>query len=361
MQHEEPLFLIDGAQKIDVMAERLVRFISAAKVSVHVAIYDFRLKDPTTAERVVHALNERADKGIEVRIAYDHRNAPKFAVGTGEDPAPHGTHAFLGEHFAHSAVKVKPIGWTEDVALKPIAGSKLMHSKYVLRDGHTEHGAVLMGSANFTDDAWTRQDNNVMVLHSPALCAFYETDFSELWASGNIAGTGVNDFGPLNRDGLHGEIAFSPGEGKFIDDEITKLIDSAERSIHIASMVITSDKILAALERVMEAGRVPLHGIFDGPEMHSAESQMTSATKRATIDRLRKVLAGKRSTPYSDNGVHDFMHNKLVVVDDTVLTGSHNFSLSAQHNAENTILLRDPTLAAKYRDYVSTLVKKYGQ
>jgi phosphatidylserine/phosphatidylglycerophosphate/cardiolipin synthase-like enzyme len=174
--------------------------------------------------------------------------------------------------FADSAVKVKPIGWTEDVSLEPIAGSKLMHGKYVLRDGHTEHGAVLMGSANFTDDAWTRQDNNVMVLHSPALCAFYETDFNELWASGKIAGTGVNDFGPLNRDGLEGEIAFSPG----------------------------------------------------------------------------------------DAGVHDFMHNKLVVADDTTLTGSHNFSLSAQQNAKNAILLRDAELAQQYRSYVETLVKKYG-
>jgi phosphatidylserine/phosphatidylglycerophosphate/cardiolipin synthase-like enzyme len=361
MSYQDPLFLIDGKQALSVMANKLTDFIAAAKTSLHIAIYDFRLRDANVAKQVVGALKDRAKAGVEVQVAYDHRNAPKFGVG--DDPAPHGTHDFLTRHFGGTGVDLQPIGW-EDVATESIAGQKLMHSKYVIRDGHTYDAAVLMGSTNFTDDAWTRQDNNVLILESPQLSAYYETDFDELWASGDISGTGVNDYGTISRDGLNADIAFSPGEGKRIDSEIAEMILGAHDSIHIASMVITSDTILNALSQVLEAGRVPLRGIFDGPEMKSSEKQMEksarSATKVQQIEQLRQALVVKNSHPYTPDGVHDFMHDKLVVADDVVLTGSHNFSLSAEHNAENAIRIRDGNLAEKYRDYVERLIAQYS-
>jgi phosphatidylserine/phosphatidylglycerophosphate/cardiolipin synthase-like enzyme len=263
-------------------------------------------------------------------------------------------------------VKLKPIEWS-DVKTESIQGSKLMHSKYVIVDGHTAHAAVWMGSANFTDDAWTHQENNILIIESPKLSAFYETDFNELWASGKIGGTGVNDFGTVRSSGLDADVAFSPGEGRRIDGEIANLIAGAQHSVHIASMVITSNTILDALSQVLEAKRVKVRGIFDGPEMSSAEKQMgaskASATKVAEIEELRKVLVAKKSTPFdpkNPNGLHNFMHNKIVVVDDAILTGSHNFSLSAEQNAENAILFRNPKLADAYRQYIERLLEKYS-
>jgi phosphatidylserine/phosphatidylglycerophosphate/cardiolipin synthase-like enzyme len=370
MGYRDPLFLVDGAQQITTVSNALTEFIKSAKVSVHVAIYDFRLKDPKTAKQVVDALEEQAKAGVEVQIAYDHRNAPKFQIGSGDDPAPHGTHDFLSTKFkSDSGVKLQPIEWS-NVESESIEGSKLMHSKYVIVDGHTAHAAVWMGSANFTDDAWTHQDNNVLILDSPTLSAYYETDFNELWASGKIGGTGVNDYGTVRGDRLDADIAFSPGEGPRIDAEIAQLISRAQHSVHIASMVITSNAILQALTQVVEAGRVRVMGIFDGPEMDSSERQMkksigaASVTKVTQIDHLRKILVAKKSQPFdpkNPTGLHNFMHDKVVVVDDALLTGSHNFSLSAQHNAENAILIRDGNLAEKYRAYIEQLVKKYGR
>ena len=356
----KPIFLIDGGQSIQVVTDTLVKFINGAKRSLHIAIFDFRLGDPATVRRITGALKAKAAAGVDVKIAYDHRNAPKF--GPGDDPAPHGTHVFLHGHFAGTSVKLQPVGWTE-VHFEGIAGSKLMHNKYVIRDGHSVDAAVLMGSANFTDDAWTHQENNILILESAALSAFYETDFQELWAGGKVAGTGVNDFGKVTRDGLNLDVAFSPGEGRRIDHEIANLILDARESIHIASMVITSDAILQALSQVLRAGRVTVRGIFDGPEMHSSKSQMRSAVKIAEIDLLEKHFIAKHSTPYDTKhpeGLHDFMHNKTIVVDDALITGSHNFSHSAEHNAENALLIRDPALAKAYRDYIGKLVTKYS-
>ena len=257
-----------------------------------------------------------------------------------------------------------PPEWNR-VSTEPIAGSKLMHSKYVIRDGGTPSATVFMGSTNFTDDAWARQENNVLLLPSQALCAYYETDFGELWSSGEISGTGAGDFGTVSQDGLEVGVAFSPGEGKRIDAEIAGLISGAKESIHIASMVITSDAILSALAKVLEEGRVPVRGIYDGSEMKASVDQMKksgrSTAKLQQIEALEKVLVAKPSSPYSPGGIHNFMHNKLLVADEKVLTGSHNFSLSAQENAENAILAMDSGLAAKYRAYVERLVSKYGK
>ena len=44
------------------------------------------------------------------------------------------------------------------------------------------------------------------------------------------------------------------------------------------------------------------------------------------------------------------MHNKILVVDDTVITGSYNFSRSAQFNAENILFIDSARLAATYSD-----------
>ena len=44
------------------------------------------------------------------------------------------------------------------------------------------------------------------------------------------------------------------------------------------------------------------------------------------------------------------MHNKVMIVDDaTVVTGSFNYTWSAEHkNAENLLVIHDPALAAEY-------------
>ena len=73
----------------------------------------------------------------------------------------------------------------------------------------------------------------------------------------------------------------------------------------------------------------------------------------------RAGLTGKNSTPYTPAGRHNFMHNKVLVIDDTVITGSYNFSRSAQFNAENILFIGSAPLADDYSAYIDHLVKKY--
>jgi phosphatidylserine/phosphatidylglycerophosphate/cardiolipin synthase-like enzyme len=53
------------------------------------------------------------------------------------------------------------------------------------------------------------------------------------------------------------------------------------------------------------------------------------------------------------------MHNKLVIADDLVVTGSFNLSNHAMGNAENVLLIHDTDIASKYEAYVRQLMVKY--
>ena len=75
---------------------------------------------------------------------------------------------------------------------------------------------------------------------------------------------------------------------------------------------------------------------------------------------LRAGLVGKDSEPYTPTGPHNFMHNKVLVIDDTVITGSYNFSRSAQFNAENILFIESAPLAEAYSAYIDHLKSKYA-
>jgi phosphatidylserine/phosphatidylglycerophosphate/cardiolipin synthase-like enzyme len=292
---------------------------------------------------------------VEVRIAYDAGKPNVPFQKAGADPAPTGTAKF-----------VSAIG--DGVQVKPITGAdpllpRLMHQKYVIRDGQTASGAVWTGSTNFTDDAWTLQENNILRIDSPELCRFYETDFDELWKQGDIATTGTHDTGTVQVEGKKVEVAFAPGEGRAIDHEIAHTIATAQRRVKVCSMLLTSGAILGALSDLLRRGRLRDYGgIYDKTQMDSVFEQWRSQPgewKVAAFETVAHGLAGKRSTPFAPGVPHDFMHNKVLIADDTVITGSYNLSHSATENAENMVVIHDPELAERYNAYVEGLVKRY--
>jgi phosphatidylserine/phosphatidylglycerophosphate/cardiolipin synthase-like enzyme len=68
-----------------------------------------------------------------------------------------------------------------------IAGMKLMHSKFILRDGQS----VWTGSTNMTDDAFTLMENNIVEIDSSPLADYYAGDFEQLWEKENFDNTAL--------------------------------------------------------------------------------------------------------------------------------------------------------------------------
>jgi phosphatidylserine/phosphatidylglycerophosphate/cardiolipin synthase-like enzyme len=338
------------------IAAMMADFVKGAAASLDVAIYDFRLGEPL-AKTVLDGFKDAAGRGVAVRIAFD---AGKPAAQTmvafeahGADPAPVGTKDWLEANLGNVA----------GVELKAITAPKgnLMHNKYIIRDRGSEEAAVWMGSANFTDAAWTVQENNILRLTSPQLAQeAYETDFGELWERGDITTTGTNDLGDTTIAGASVGWKFSPGEGKEIDEGLVDAIKGATTRLRVASMVLTSHGVLEALAQAIDNG-TDLKGIYDGGQMEAIEKYWGEHNSAIlpTWEKVKPHLVKKPTPEYSEDGPHNFMHDKILVADEQVLTGSHNFSQNAEKNAENQVQITDTALADQYAAYVDDLVATY--
>jgi len=348
------------------MGEILAGFISAATTSLDIAIYDFRLLDGALTDQIVHAVQTAAGSGVNVRLAYDRTQAAgailKEFADAGGDPAPTGTHTFIATAGLPAGIQVQPI---QEEAINP--GHQIMHQKYIVRDAGSPDAAVLMGSANFTTDAWGIQDNNVLVItEAPELAAAYEQDFTDLWSSQQLAGTGTGDAGSATVGGIGIGYSFAPGEGTQTEDDITDLINAATARIRVASMVISSGKILQALADQIDRG-LDVAGIYDGPQMANIAGQWqqggSGSVSEQHLTLWRKIsqrLVAKASEPFTATGPHNFMHNKVVVADSTTSTGSFNLSANATRNAENVLRISSADLADQYATYVDSLAQRYG-
>jgi len=364
----ELLFLRDvenggpASQDNDV-ASAFAAFVSAAQHSLHIAVYDFHFQDGTQPYAlVVNALRERASAGVDVRVAFD-AGAPVDVAenaGAGATASPDRTRAFLKAAFDGSGVQVKSVTDLNGSRLGP----RLMHNKYILRDTGTPAAAVWTGSANFTDDSWTFQESNVLRLVSTDLARYYATDFDELWQTGNIDSTGANDDGTVQIGAVSVDVAFSPGEGAAIAGRVAGLISSARKRIKISSMLLSSREVLGALSRALETAQVrEFGGVYDSTQMQQTIRNWQGVPRNTPLipvfEGVAAQLANKVSIPWTPDGKHNFMHNKLVVCDDVVFTGSFNLSHSATMNAENVLFIHDSGIADRYSAYVDQLVAHY--
>jgi phosphatidylserine/phosphatidylglycerophosphate/cardiolipin synthase-like enzyme len=349
----EVFFLCEGCQTDIDIAKRLAAFLSQAQETLDITAYSFSLC-PEPKAIVLAALQERAQAGVNIRIAYD-AGTQQDIIAVHNDPCDFTTPEF-----------VRSLGFPS----KPIEGYRaLMHNKYIILDGASPQAQVWTGSLNFTDDSWQLQENNVIIFHSQELAKYYVQDFNELWVDGNIESSGIMDSGEatLQYGGKPAYVLvnFSPGEGDWIDESIANLVDRTQHNASIAAVVLTSTRIIRALQGLMQRG-VPLDGIYDWSQMEGVKYQWQIVpANNWKIPAFAEIvdygkLTGKQSTPYTPSSKHDYMHNKVMVLDDAVLTGSYNFSRHAQKNAENALVIQSAALAQTYRDYIHKIIAKYA-
>jgi len=336
----EVVELTEGGQTAEEIAARAVAFVGRARESLELALYDVRLPGPP-GDAIAGALRAASSRGVEVRLLYNTDSERPAAI----HPPPSTRPDILAE---------LPIE-TRDVPGVP----DLMHHKYVVRDGE----AVWTGSANWTGDSWTRQENVILTVDSPALAAAYRANFEELWTLRDVARTGRIE--PEWADLPGGATArawFTPGQGEELSQAIATAIGRSRR-VRIASPVITSAPILGTLAEAADRG-ADVAGVVDEPQCDAVFGQWASGGSQWKIPLLATMLSrlpfsGKPSTPWAPDTIHDFMHAKVTVADDTVFAGSFNLSRSGEMNAENVLEVRDAELAERMAAFVDAVRGRY--
>ena len=316
----------------------MASFIDEAAHSLDLAQYDFALGE-SNARIVGDAVRRAADRGVRMRFAYNVDHANPIPV-----PPPPEPDALL---IASLPVEGKAIAGVPD----------LMHHKFVVRDGRD----VWTGSLNWTDDSWTRQENVIAVVHDEPLARAFVLDFEQLWQTTDVARSGVVE--PRWVDGLRAW--FTPGYGEELSVHIAKRIRLARRRVRICSPVITTGPVLGTLAQVVADRSVEVAGCVDATQVRDVIHQWrVNGNVSWKLPLLQQVLAGpftgKESTPFGSGSVHDFMHAKITVCDDTTFVGSFNLSRSGEQNAENVLEIEDTAIAERLAAFVDDVRARYG-
>ena len=303
-------------------------------------MYDVHL-GPDLQATLRGALDQACRRGVRIRFAHnaamDHR--------TDGPPPPRTDPALVA-------------GLGIDVASFP-GVPDLMHHKYVVRDGET----VWTGTTNWTDDSWTREENVLVTVRSSALAAVYADDFEQLWRSRDVARGGRVASDPIDVEGTSVRPWFTPGHATAMVHRIASALGHAQRRVRIASPVLTSGPILGTLVEVADDRRVDLGIVVDGTQIHEVLGQWRQQRgwKRGLLERIvhDERTSAKRSTPWGVGTVHDFMHAKVTIADDTVFVGSYNLSRSGESNAEDVLEIADAALAERLAAYIDGLRRRY--
>jgi phosphatidylserine/phosphatidylglycerophosphate/cardiolipin synthase-like enzyme len=217
----------------------------------------------------------------------------------------------------------------------------LMHDKFVIVD----RLEVWTGSMNYTINGAYHNDNNLIRIRSVPLAEAYTDEFEEMFV-----GRHFGELSPSNGqthifsvDGRELEVYFTPEDD--LAARLVELIKGANRNVYFLAYAFTADDIASAMLECAQTG-VTVSGVFEAAQISPESGSEYERLRQAGLDVRRDSNPGN-------------MHHKVMIIDgQIVVTGSYNFSASAQNrNDENALVIHDPQVAAQY---LSEFVRIYG-
>ncbi len=336
--------LTDGGQPpLADRARRSATFLAGARTSLDIAVYDLKL-DGETERLVIGAIEDAGRRGVAVRLAYN----ADFRAPIPVPPPPKA----VPEDVEALHVPTKAIAGHS----RPDAPQVRRPRRHVGLDGLGELDGrlVVPGGERHRRPRLARARARV---HARLRAALGRPGTSTEPARSSRARCSV--------DGVEVRPWFCPGFGDALSHRIAKAIGRARRRIRICSPVITAAPVLATLAQVIADGKVDVAGAVDQTQIEEVRDQWgPTGVASWKLPLLEQVIgsgrfAGKRSTPWSPDSVHDFMHAKLTVADDVVFLGSFNLSHSGEQNAENVLEIHDPALAERLAGFVDGVRARY--
>lgn len=326
-------------------------FINSAQTSIDLAVYDLDL--PGIANALVSAKN----RGVTVRFITDEDNI----AGENEE--------------AINIFNAGGVPWIDDTE-NGSAGSKIQHNKFIVVDNKQ----VLVASSNFTQSGIhgdldssgnltsDGNANHLVTVQSSQLASIYTTQFLQMWGDGpggakdSLFGLGKVDHqietAYTDNENIRLDIQFTPQSSTLANLE--NYVSAANTRIHTAQFVFSAQDVADKMQARHIAG-VEIQGVGD-PSFFSryySEFMDMQGTEKVNTKGEYETdsYTGAPNNPWStpadvrianlDGG--DKFHHKYWIIDDIVITGSHNVSGAAAFgNDENVLVIHDANVAAQF-------------
>jgi len=303
------------------MEDTIVAYINKAEQSLDMCVYDNR------SNAIIAAVNQAYVRGVTVRFI-------------SETTSLNSSLADLNSSIG---------------LLKRDDGTDVMHNKFVIIDRDSENNAwVITGSANHTPDNLTVDPNNIVFIQDKSLALAYTTEFEEMWGSTTATPNLSNaKFGDAKTDntphtftvgGKIVELYFSPSDNT--SAHIETVINTAATDFCFAIFTFIHNGIGDAVVDIHNSG-ADVKGIIENVSYFGSEY---NSLLSAGIPVL------------SHENIPNSFHHKYGVADATspfsdpvVITGSHNWTNSAEEDYdENTLIIHDGQVAAMfYEEFIT--------
>jgi phosphatidylserine/phosphatidylglycerophosphate/cardiolipin synthase-like enzyme len=211
----------------------------------------------------------------------------------------------------------------------------LMHNKFCIFDDKI----ISTGSFNPTVNGNTKNNNNLIIVSSQTLAKNYEDEFQGFLR--DEFGRDITVENPkviLNNEILI-ENYFCPEDN--CEQHIYDVLKKAKQRIYFMTFSFTSDKLGDLI--IEKSNEVEVKGIFEN---------FQSSTEYSELNKMKKLKVITDKNP-------NFMHHKVFIIDDIVVSGSYNPTSSGNSkNDENILIIYDKEVAEKFLeefDYVWSL------
>ena len=288
----------------------VVADVNNAKSSIDVTSFDLNLPS------FVNALVAASQHGVQVRVVADEVNGSQT----------------LSAKLAATSNDFNATKTLADAGITVVDGGRssgLMHDKIIIIDGKI----LYMGSWNMSYNDTFRNNNNLLRITNTTLIANYQAKFNELFVDkrfGTHAQVGALT-PQLTIEGVQVENYFSPVDN--VMDKLVAYVQGAQKSVRFMIFTYTDTNLANAMIARYQAG-VDTEGVIED--------------RGASQGAMVPLFCAK--VPVKLDGNKYTMHHKIIVVDEsTVITGSFNFTKSAdQENDDNVLVIHNADLAKLY-------------
>jgi phosphatidylserine/phosphatidylglycerophosphate/cardiolipin synthase-like enzyme len=346
--------------------------------------------DDTHLQRIADTIDAEADDTIDIAMySYSHQEPVRGALQRALDRGVQ--IRFLADtDLANSASKG---GGLEAMGINVRRVTKIMHHKFAIIDGPRDNETldrasdafIITGSANWSGSAATKYDENTLFMTGyTELALRLQRDFDYLYAGskdavhveglewdqtrGDITDELIAENDDPNTDAFLTSYNFKPTASQgwsvlgttVVTDQLVEIIAGAEKSMHIASGHFLNEPIAKAI----------LDALENNPDLEvEIVLDCQEVSKSGNIASLKKAIEAAGGSIYYKCNTYrwhykyaDQMHHKYLVVDGkTLFTGSLNFSMNAEINTfENMLMFAGPEHAPLVASYLQNHAKVRG-